>query len=824
MTETSYTAWDDKLYQWPPPDGWYEAGDGKWWPEGYGPGPVGAEAAAETADPAQGSTDGASYDAAASDGFGAGQGAGATDGLIDRAADAGLGAAGGLGAAAGSGLSSASDALAGFSDGAESAVDAASDALPGSLSDALPGSLTDGGADALSSGRSAVEDRLGAGAGSAADALSGAGSDLAGGLPDALSDAGSGAAAGFTGGGSFADSLKDSVSDAVPDALSGAVPDGLSDAVPDALSGGVPDALSGAVPDALSDAVPDALSGGVPDALSDAVPDALSGGVPDALSGAVPDALSGAVPDGIGDAVPGFDAIGSPGDSTPGSLLGEAADRLGGAAPDLGGDVPVRDDVGAALAETMSARSDELSDPASSGIPGLDAVAGDPVGDAADAASTRAADAAAGASEFFTADIPASELGSLGDRPPTDLDALPPPSFDPPGAGGPLSSPAASASPGLDGLADLGEAAAGFAAPETDIDPIAGAGSGSLLGSSDDAPSVDPASFAAPTGFDNPGSGPSIGGFELPSDETMVPPASNPGPITGSGEVGGAAAAALGLPMAGEQGPLGGPPDETIVSPLAEPGGTGPNPAETGQFQPATGQGWDAPPGGQFGAPPPADGPGAMPWGQAGTPGGPPVAGGLDQAVLQDNRSGSSKTLLFVGLGVAALVLLGVLAFTLLGGSDDDSGGDATGPGSLAEPHARTTPVEIFYPTADAEQRFVVEVLEPVRDASALADGAPPADGQRFAVTRVRVANQSAADASVSDLRFNAVTASGQVLEQDSDGCAITEPALDLAAVLGQAGVAEGVVCWVVPAEDYDGLLLGIESTQVSGRIHIDLQ
>ena len=38
MTEASYVAWDDNLYEWPPPDGWYESSDGKWWPEGYGPG------------------------------------------------------------------------------------------------------------------------------------------------------------------------------------------------------------------------------------------------------------------------------------------------------------------------------------------------------------------------------------------------------------------------------------------------------------------------------------------------------------------------------------------------------------------------------------------------------------------------------------------------------------------------------------------------------------------------------------------------------------------------------------------------------------------
>lgn len=37
VTEASYTAWDDNLYEWPPPDGWYQASDGKWWPDGYGP-------------------------------------------------------------------------------------------------------------------------------------------------------------------------------------------------------------------------------------------------------------------------------------------------------------------------------------------------------------------------------------------------------------------------------------------------------------------------------------------------------------------------------------------------------------------------------------------------------------------------------------------------------------------------------------------------------------------------------------------------------------------------------------------------------------------
>lgn len=47
MTDT-YTGWDGKSYPWPPPEGWYEASDGRWWAPGTGPNPppIGAEPAA----------------------------------------------------------------------------------------------------------------------------------------------------------------------------------------------------------------------------------------------------------------------------------------------------------------------------------------------------------------------------------------------------------------------------------------------------------------------------------------------------------------------------------------------------------------------------------------------------------------------------------------------------------------------------------------------------------------------------------------------------------------------------------------------------------
>lgn len=42
MSDT-YTAWDNNQYPSPPPADWYQAPDGLWWPEGYGPGPAAAE-------------------------------------------------------------------------------------------------------------------------------------------------------------------------------------------------------------------------------------------------------------------------------------------------------------------------------------------------------------------------------------------------------------------------------------------------------------------------------------------------------------------------------------------------------------------------------------------------------------------------------------------------------------------------------------------------------------------------------------------------------------------------------------------------------------
>ena len=56
MSET-YIGWDGESYPWPPPEGWYEASDGRWWAPGTGPGS--ASGAGFEGDPFQGVTPGA---------------------------------------------------------------------------------------------------------------------------------------------------------------------------------------------------------------------------------------------------------------------------------------------------------------------------------------------------------------------------------------------------------------------------------------------------------------------------------------------------------------------------------------------------------------------------------------------------------------------------------------------------------------------------------------------------------------------------------------------------------------------------------------------
>ncbi len=47
---TTYLAWNGQSYPWPPPDGWYEASDGRWWAPGTGPNPPSPSTGADGVD------------------------------------------------------------------------------------------------------------------------------------------------------------------------------------------------------------------------------------------------------------------------------------------------------------------------------------------------------------------------------------------------------------------------------------------------------------------------------------------------------------------------------------------------------------------------------------------------------------------------------------------------------------------------------------------------------------------------------------------------------------------------------------------------------
>ncbi|MEM7323619.1 MAG: hypothetical protein AAF531_11090 [Actinomycetota bacterium] len=290
-------------------------------------------------------------------------------------------------------------------------------------------------------------------------------------------------------------------------------------------------------------------------------------------------------------------------------------------------------------------------------------------------------------------------------------------------------------------------------------------------------------------------------------------------------------------PAAVDRDPAAGVDRDPAAPADLDPAGDGPasaTPDETAGLGPAPAL--DAP---AFDGPPPADGvprqdpvsfdelaaaaPGISPGGPAGSYGADPD----HRAMLTADPGGSSRGLLFAVLGVVALVAVGAFLFFALGGDGDPDGSTdeavTTGPGSVNEPHPRVTGVVVFYPDGGAEQRWIIEVLEPVRDASADTAGAD--EGQMLAATRIRVTNDGGTDgAGLGDLSFNLVDASNTLVIRTENACppGVDDFAYDAAVAIEDS--VEGQVCWAIPAGDLAGLKLGIESSKVQGRVHILLQ
>lgn len=201
------------------------------------------------------------------------------------------------------------------------------------------------------------------------------------------------------------------------------------------------------------------------------------------------------------------------------------------------------------------------------------------------------------------------------------------------------------------------------------------------------------------------------------------------------------------------------------------------------------------------------------------------------QAMLGAPPKGPSRSLWFTLFGVVVLLAIGGALFLVLsdniGNVSEPQAVVTSGPGSLVQPHPRATRVVVFYPDGDVDQRWIVEVLEPVQDVTEQfqSGGQAPAAGDAFVATRIRVLNEAGVEgASVGDLRFNLVDQDGNVVVRTDAPCPGAPDDLNFAATVPLEGSVEGLVCWTVPQGDLARLVLGIESLRVDGRVHIQLQ
>ncbi len=700
MTEASYTAWDDKQYVWPPPEGWYQASDNKWWPEGYGPPPS------------------------------------------DVATAAGAGAA-------------AQD------NGSGTVADQASQADGADRAQAAAGAIDDVSQGAGSLGGEAWGQTDDSAAGAAGDVSQGAGSlggDAWGQTDDsATGDVSQGA--GSLGGDAWGQT-DDSATGAAGEVSQGAGPASGETWQPDGAGQDTParsDEPGHDHGDVWSEVATNAEATDHADAAS--------------IAGAAETTASAAAADASPEEM-------APSDSPARSILESEADgavhRGTEGAPGSGAftDAPME-------MNDLSSFSER-------------------------AGFEPAADRRGGFGDFATSDglpaiddvLPAEEGGADAQRRP-DFDDSPFTEAETPTLAD-LSIPeadgrTATGAPGVDGLAGPDD---GSPALENDLDPAQVAGAAAAAADfGEDVTQVVPTDLSAPTDFAPPPSVDDV--FAAPSGDAGPSPFDSPSSFSGQ------------APPAAD--PFAYPPD-------------GPPGAGSGPFaSPET-----APPGG-FAAP--TVGFGGQPAGAEsqlyGGASGPEI--GLDSRELLGSKpKGGSRTIVLVAIGVLALVAICAALFLALRGDDTSSVANEAstgGPGSVDQPHSRTTGVVVFYPDGDTDQRWVIEVLEPVRDATAELTSVQPAAGQVFAATRVRVRNESGTDgASVGDLEFNTVTAAGQVIERNASPCPPLADELDDTASVALGTGVEGGLCWEIPAGELDGLLLGIESAKVAGRVHIALQ
>ena len=155
-----------------------------------------------------------------------------------------------------------------------------------------------------------------------------------------------------------------------------------------------------------------------------------------------------------------------------------------------------------------------------------------------------------------------------------------------------------------------------------------------------------------------------------------------------------------------------------------------------------------------------------------------------------------------------------------------DAQNDGSGrAGTFDNPHGAATGVQVYYTAGDGNsRRWVIEIVELALDIGAEVNNRAAQSGNTFAIARLRIRNQAPAmDAPLAELRFDAVGPDGTVVEREASSCAPSADSLDSGAILSRGDSIEGTVCWEVPVLVVAELLLGVESTEVTGRVHIRL-
>lgn len=240
-----------------------------------------------------------------------------------------------------------------------------------------------------------------------------------------------------------------------------------------------------------------------------------------------------------------------------------------------------------------------------------------------------------------------------------------------------------------------------------------------------------------------------------------------------------------------------------------------------------------------------------------------PGSGSTPAAALPSNSGGNGKKLLGIGAVLLGLLVMGGLAFVLLGSADDDEaavdttlfpaqqdeGADAPattvastgeadttvaappGKGSIEDPYGIGEGIVVQYTDGPTGQlrTWNVEVLGAARDITqAVLDenqfNDRPDDGQRFVGAPIRVTYVSGpAPASLFELTFKAIGPSGEVLTTFDPSCGVIPDALDTFAELFEGGSVEGNVCWAATPGDADDLTMLLEVFLEDTQIYADL-